>query len=139
MGKEEDFDNVALGYAVAFEVSPPSYRPPLPLPSRIDASNADQAPLPENVFRLTGAIGPGTEAQIRELKRFAEGKQQVEVDMWDLSRIDFAVVGMLLELLIELSQGGCHVTFKDGNELVNTLLQIVGVNQFATITPRKRA
>lgn len=139
MGKEEDFDNVALGYAVAFEVSPPSYRPPLPLPTRIDTSAADQASMPENAFRLTGAIGPGTDAQIRELKRFAEGKTAVEVDMTDLSRIDFAVVGMLLELLIELSQGGCHVTFKNGNELVNTLLQIVGVNQFATITPRKRA
>lgn len=139
MGKEEDYDNIALDYAVAFEVSPPSYSPPLPLPARIDANAAGPSTLPDNVFRLTGAIGPGTDAQIRELKRFAEGKQQVEVDMWDLRRIDFAVVGMLLELLIELSHGGCHVTFKDGNELVNTLLQIVGVNQFATISPRKRA
>ena len=41
-------------------------------------------------------------------------------------------------MLIEMSGKGCHVTFKDGNELVNTLLQIVGINQFATIAPRKR-
>jgi len=139
MGKEEEFDNVALDYAVAFEVSPPAYKPPLPLPARIVDRDADLTPRRENGFRLTGAIVPGTDAQIRELKRFAEGKKEVEVDMSDLGRIDFAVVGTLLELLIELSQRGCHVTFKEGNELVNTLLQIVGVNQFATIVPRKRA
>ena len=139
MGKEEDFDNVAVDYAVAYEVSPPAYRPPLPLPKRAESSAEEAAPEQENTFRLTGAIGPGTDAQIRELQRFAAGRKQVEVDMSDLGRIDFAVVGMLLELLIDLSQGGCHVTFRDGNELVNTLLQIVGVNQFATIVPRRRA
>jgi anti-anti-sigma regulatory factor len=55
-----------------------------------------------------------------------------------VTRIDFAVVGLLLELLIELSQKGVQVAFTEGNELVNTLLQIVGVNQFASIQPRPR-
>lgn len=139
MGKEEEFDNVALDYAVAFEVSPPAYRAPLPLPSRIEASHATEVPLAENTYRLTGAIGPGSDGQIRELKRFAEGKKQVEVDMSSLRRIDFAVVGILLELIIDLNQAGCQVTFREGNEMVNTLLQIVGVGQFSTIVPKKRA
>lgn len=139
MGKEEDFDNVAVDYAVAFEVSPPAYRPPLPLPSRLECAPAEQASTPGRTFCLTGAIGPGSDAQIRELKRFAEGRKEVDVDMSDLSRVDFAVVGMLLEMVIELQQNGCHITFRDGNELVNTLLQIVGVSQFATLKPRKRA
>lgn len=139
MGKEEEFDNVAVDYAVAFEVSPPSYWAPLPLPTRRESADTDLPPLPPNTFRLTGAIGPGSDAQIRELKRFAADKKEVEVDMSDLTRIDFAVVGMLLELLIELSQGGRKITFNKGNELVNTLLQIVGVNQFATLNSRARA
>jgi len=139
MGKEEEFDEVALDYAVAFEVSPPAYRPPLPMPTRVADSHGVQAPLPENTYLLTGAIGPGNDMQIRDLRRFAEGKKQVQVDMTDLRRIDFAVVGILLELLIELDQNGCHVTFREGNEMVNTLLQIVGVSQFASIIPKKRA
>jgi ABC-type transporter Mla MlaB component len=139
MGKEEEFDEVALDYAVAFEVSPPAYRPPLPMPTRVADSHGVQAPLPENTYLLTGAIGPGNDMQIRDLKRFAEGKKQVQVDMTDLRRIDFAVVGILLELLIDLDQNGCHVTFREGNEMVNTLLQIVGVSQFASIIPKKRA
>jgi hypothetical protein len=42
-------------------------------------------------------------------------------------------------MIIELHQKGCKMTFRDGNELVNTLLQIVGVNQFASIAHRPRA
>lgn len=139
MGKEEDFDNVAVDYAMAYEVSPPAYKPPLPLPKRAETGGAEAVPVQESAFRLTGAIGPGSDAQIRELQRFATGRKEVDVDMSNLGRIDFAVVGMLLELIIELTQGGCHVTFREGNELVNTLLRIVGVSQFATIVPRKRA
>jgi hypothetical protein len=59
----------------------------------------------------------------------------VEIDLSQVSRIDFAVVGLLLETLIEISQAGCKILFKEGNELVNTLLQIVGVSQFAGSRP----
>lgn len=138
MGKEADFDNVAVDYAVAFEVSPPPYRPPLPLPARPDQRADDRDDLPGHTFCLRGAIGPGNDAQIRELQRFASGRAEVVVDMSHLARIDFAVVGMLLELIIELSQKGCKITFIEGNELVNTLLQIVGLTQFATIVPHPR-
>ena len=136
MGKESDFENVAVDYAVAFEVSPPSFTPPLPLPAH--AKETVRAEENEACYRLTGAIGPGTDMQIRDLKQFVQGKTEVEVDMSEVTRIDFAVVGLLLELLIDLNQNGCQVTFTHGNELVNTLLQIVGVNQFATLRPRPR-
>lgn len=139
MGKEEDFDKIALDYALTFEVSPPAYAPPLPIPTRPDRGAGEPTRQSENTFHLVGAIGPGTDLQIRELKQFATGKKQVDVDMSRLIRIDFAVVGLLLELLIELSQNGCHITFNKGNELVITLLQIVGVPQFATLNSRKRA
>ena len=139
MGKEEDFDKIALDYALTFEVSPPAYTPPLPIPTRPDRGTGEVTPRAENTFHLAGAIGPGNDLQIRELKQFAAGKKQVEVDMSKLIRIDFAVVGLLLELLIDLSQSGCHITFNKGNELVITLLQIVGVPQFATLNSRKRA
>ncbi|MEW5770839.1 MAG: STAS domain-containing protein [Pseudomonadota bacterium] len=138
MGREEEFDNVAVDYAVALEVSPPAYTAPLPLPKHAGAEVDEAPPPPPNTLRLQGAIGPGNDSQIRELSRFSAGKKQVDVDMSELTRIDFAVVGLLLELLIELSQNGCHVVFKNGNELVNTLLQIVGINQFATIQSRPR-
>ncbi len=87
---------------------------------------------------MSGQIVPGKEGQFRDFKRFAEGKEQVEVDLSQVVRIDFAVIGVLLEILIDLNQKGCRILFKEGNELVNTLLQIVGVGQFATILARTR-
>lgn len=139
MGREDDFDNVAVDYAVIFEHSPPAYKAPLPLPMRAQQQAAAPAPDAPHRFCLSGAIGPGNEGQIRELKTFAAGKAELVVDMSTLARIDFAVVGLLLELIIELHQAGCKIVFREGNELVNTLLRIVGLHQFATIVSRPRA
>ncbi len=137
LGKEEDFERVAVDYAVTFEVSPPSYVQPLPLPSRTTAETLSAAT--GSVFPLSGTLAPGSESQLLALKDFAKGKSLVEVDLSQVLRIDFAIVGLLLETLIEISQGGGKVVFKEGNELVNTLLQIVGVSQFATVQGRTRA
>lgn len=138
LGRQEDFENVAVDYAVAFEVSPPSYTPPRDIPLRSGGTTAT-APVSEDCFALTGTIVPGNEGQLLALKKFAGGRQRLEIDLSQVIRIDFAVIGMLLETLIELSQAGCKVLFKEGNELVNTLLQIVGVNQFAAVIGRTRA
>jgi ABC-type transporter Mla MlaB component len=138
MGKQQDFENVAVDYAVAFEVSPPSYQPPRPLPDRSGSPAGDDNPAPETCFELSGLLVPGSEGQLLALKQFAQGKAHVEVDLSKVVRIDFALVGMLLETLIEITQSGCRILFKEGNELINTLLQIVGASQFATIMARTR-
>ena len=138
LAKETDFDNVAVDYAVAYEVSPPSYRPPLPLPSgqgvAADATASDLGP----AFRLSGVIGPGSEITLNELSRFAVGRKQIDIDLSQVTRIDFAAVGLLLETLIGLAQGERKIQFSEGNEMVNTLLKIVGVNQFAAVHGRTR-
>jgi ABC-type transporter Mla MlaB component len=139
LGKEEDFENVAVDYAVAFEVSPPSYTRPLDLPNRSPGAGAADAPCASGLcFSLVGVVGPGSEGQFQALRQFAIDKKQVDIDLSQVIRIDFAVVGLLLETLIEMTHNGCQASFKDGNELVNTLLQIIGAGQFATIVGRVR-
>lgn len=139
LGKEHEFDNIAVDYAIAFEVSPPSYTPPLPLPNLNGNGDKPLPTPPASSFALQGVIGPGCEGQFRALKHFAEGKQQLEIDLSQVIRIDFSVVGLLLDNLISLSQSGCKILFRDGNELVNTLLMLVGVNQYAAVLGRPRA
>jgi ABC-type transporter Mla MlaB component len=139
LGREQDFDNAAVDYAVAFEVSPPSYTPPRPVPNKNGAQEIHAAPSPETAFMLTGFIGPGCESQFKALKQFAEGRTQVEIDLSQVSRIDFSVVGLLLESLISISEAGSKILFKEGNELVNTLLHIVGASQYAVVLGRTRA
>jgi ABC-type transporter Mla MlaB component len=139
LGREADFDNAAVDYAVAYEVSPPSYTPPLPLPIKNGKSERLAASPQDTAFKLTGFIGPGSEAQFRDLKQFAQGRTQVEIDLSQVSRIDFSVVGLMLETLIAIAGAGGKILFKEGNELVNTLLHIVGASQFAAVLGRTRA
>jgi ABC-type transporter Mla MlaB component len=139
LGREDDFENVAVDYAVAYEVSPPSYTQPLPLPSKNSAAEEVRvAQTPEIAFKLTGQIGPGSEVQFDALKKYAQGRRQVEIDLSQVSRIDFSVVGLLLETLIAISGNGSKILFKEGNELVNTLLHIVGASQFSVVLGRTR-
>jgi ABC-type transporter Mla MlaB component len=138
LGREEDFENAAVDYAMTFEVSPPSYAAPRPLPAKLASVPHPAHTGPEIAFKLVGQIGPGSELQFKQLKQYAEGRTQVEIDLSQVSRIDFSVVGLLLETLIEISSSGAKILFKEGNELVNTLLNIVGVSQFAAILGRTR-
>ncbi len=139
LGKEADFEDTAVGYAVRFELSPPSYLPPLPLPGRgntvLEEARVDGAGW---VFSLSGIIGPGSEIQLGELSRFAESRKQIDIDLSRVTRIDFAAVGLLLETLINLAQGDRKIRFIEGNEMVNTLLKIVGASQFAAVLGRTR-
>ncbi|MDD5389503.1 MAG: STAS domain-containing protein [Gallionellaceae bacterium] len=139
IGKEADFEEAAVGYAVAFEVSPPSYVPPLALPMRGGEAPGDaRSSGSEQVFSLAGIIGPGSEIQLSQLARFAEERKQIDIDLAQVTRIDFAAVGLLLETLINLAQGDRVIQFIEGNEMVNTLLNIVGASQFAAVRGRTR-
>jgi len=139
IGKEADFEEAAVGYAVAFELSPPSYVPPLALPMRGGELPGEARPGgSEQTFSLSGIIGPGSEIQLGQLARFAEGRKQIDINLAQVTRIDFAAVGLLLETLINLAQGDRAIQFIEGNEMVNTLLNIVGASQFSVVHGRTR-
>ncbi|TCJ14722.1 hypothetical protein EZJ19_09065 [Parasulfuritortus cantonensis] len=137
-GKAEEFDTVALDYAIQFEISPPSYTPP----KKVATSPAPARPAPSGpsglVFPLHGQIGPAEAGVFEKLREFAMPLPGVEVDLSQVARIDFMVVGMLMDAVMSLVQAGRHVVFKDGSEMVCLLLRMVGVGQFATIQPRIR-
>ncbi len=136
-GREADFEDAAVDYAVRFEVSPPSYTPPK-RPREGDAPTA-HGPAPSGlVFPMYGVVGASGDAQIAKLRQFAADKPQVEVDLSQVSRIEFASVGLLLDTLISLNEGGHKLLFKEGNELVNVLLNLIGAGQYAMILGRAR-
>jgi ABC-type transporter Mla MlaB component len=136
-GREAEFEDTAVDYAVRFEVSPPSYTPPKqPREGEVAATNG---PAPSGLtFPMRGVVGASGDAQIARLRQFAEDKPQVEVDLSQVSRIEFAAVGLLLDTLISLNEGGHKVLFKEGNELVNVLLNLIGAGQYAMILGRTR-
>ncbi len=136
-GQQPEFEDVAVDYAVRYEVSPPSYTPPKVPPEAAESVATASAPS-GFTFPLKGVVGGSGDNQIAELKAFAEDKPQVEIDLSQVSRIEFATVGMLLDTLIALSEGGHKLLFKEGNELVNVMLNLVGAGQYAVILGRTR-
>lgn len=137
LGKEAEFDAVALDYAVAFEVSPPAYVKPLPLPGK-PSGEATGGAATEN-FALRGVIAPGAEAQLYEMKAYIAGRAQSTIDLSSLLRLDFACVGQLLALLGDLNPKPGQVVLHHPNALVETLMRIVGIQQYAAIKSKPRA
>lgn len=136
-GQEARFEDAAVDYAVRFEVSPPSYT--APKAPREGEAPSTHGPTPSGLsFPMRGVVGASGDAQIAQLREFAEDKPQVEVDLSQVSRIEFASVGLLLDTLISLNEGGHKILFKEGNELVNVLLNLIGAGQYAMILGRTR-
>lgn len=136
-GQDARFEDAAVDYAVRFEVSPPSYTPPkVPEEAALPGTQgADPCGL---TFPMRGVVGASGDAQIARLREFAKDKPQVEIDLSQVSRIEFASVGLLLDTLISLHEAGHKLLFKEGNELVNVLLNLIGAGQYAMILGRTR-
>jgi len=130
--KGDEFDQVALEYAVHFEISPPSYNPPKQVSNEATGANIDPAPAGER-FPMRGLLGAGSASVFESLRAFAAPLKRVEIDLSQVTRIDFAVVGLLMDSVMSLAQAGKQIAFEGGNGMVNLLLQVIGVGQFAAI------
>ncbi|MFZ5482924.1 MAG: hypothetical protein ACOZB0_01730 [Pseudomonadota bacterium] len=138
MGKAEAFEEAALDYAIRFEMSPPSYTPPRKVAEPVPESTEAQAQAPDHTFVVPGRIGPGSTAVFDQLREFAAPLDVVEIDLGRVTQIDFTVVGVLMDAVMQLVQAGKKVSFREGNEMVCLLMQMVGVGQFANVQPRVR-
>jgi ABC-type transporter Mla MlaB component len=136
--KPDEFDEVAVEYAIHFEISPPSYVPPKHISVEPEPTPAEAAPS-GHTFPMHGPLGPGSSNLFENLRKFAEPLPSVEIDLSRVPRVDFAVVGLLMDTVMSLAKDGKTIVFRDGNTMVNLFLQMIGVTQFATIrqTPRK--
>jgi ABC-type transporter Mla MlaB component len=136
MGDARAFEDTALGYAVRFEISPPSYV----APKTLGDSNPDQAPddTPADALTLDGDVGLKAAEQFKAIEAKAAGRERVDIDMRRAARIDFASSGQVLDSLMRLSASGRPVTLIGCNQLVHGLLRMIGADQYATLVARKR-
>ncbi len=137
-GRRIEFEDAAVDYAVRFEVSPPSFSTHEP-PCAAEVQSIAGVGPSGFTFPLSGVVGQAGDRQFAALKKFAEEIPCLEIDLSRVTRIDFAAIGLLLDTLIWLHNTGRKVLFKEGNELVNVMLSVVGAGQFAAILGRTRA
>ena len=139
-GLVDKFDDVALDYAVTFELSPPSYVAPRHLAVQemngaepeIEEAEPPE-PMPDAPFALHGVLNMSSADQFEQLRQSAQPLNQVVVSLADVPRIDFTAVGLVLDTVMTLVSSGKQVEFVGGNGLVNLMLQMTGVGQLATL------
>ena len=144
-GRMDEYEELGLEYAVAFEMSPPSWEA-IVRPS----AAGDTASIPGNGmaslanpsqvgFPLNGVVGQNSKEMLQQLSIYAASKQEVLVDMSGLLRIDFAVADQFFESIraIQLSQK--RVILSNLNELVAALLEVFGMSKHAILMRKKPA
>jgi ABC-type transporter Mla MlaB component len=124
----KSFEDRAVDFAVAFEVSPPSWEPP----SATAVNTPADAPVaaaatPEMLCWQGTMIGP-TDPQLAKLAEFREGRSTVPIDMSAVDRIDFVCAGALLNAIIRAEGQRKTVQIAGASPIIRALLLLLGIS-----------
>ena len=129
-GKQEDFDETAINFAITFEVSPPSWeekRVAAPEPEKANLSGAQA--VDKDAYAMTGEI---KNSRFGDLGGYADVNDPVVIDCVGLRRIDFISAGALLNVLSSVRRGGKQIVFRFPNRMVAELFRVIGLKAVAT-------
>jgi anti-anti-sigma regulatory factor len=143
-GKTAAFEDLAIEYAMLFEVSPPSWEAPKKVAQDITTTQqAESGSFVDrrantNVFAFQGVMDAQAVTQLDAFKTFASPLTEVVLNLANVPRIDFSCVGILMDTLIQLLSKGKKVTIILSNILVYVFLINTGIDQIATVIKDKR-
>ena len=154
-GEHEAFEEIAIDYAVTFEVSPPSWekervaapeaaRPLVaielqaaPAEAAVPEAPAAAEPEPEpdmpasaDAYVLRGDVKA---TRFGDLAAHAEALDALVIDCAALTRMDFISAGALLNVLSRIRSSGKQIVFRHPNHLVAELFGVVGLTAIATV------
>ena len=143
-GKAEAFEELALEYAVAFEMSPPNWEVYVNSVAAAAAKAAPQAATkagpaagPDAGFELKGVLTASSAAQMAELNAHAATRPEVVVDMGKVLRVEFGYTSALFDVVKAIQLAGKRVILTNLNEVNAALLEALGVNRYAILVRRK--
>jgi ABC-type transporter Mla MlaB component len=136
LGLQEKFEEVAVNYAVTFEVSPPSWEAPRAGAVKRAASTSSKE-ASEQALVLSGELTGADPALAKQLQEWASANHMLVVDMSRTRRVDFVTAGLMFNVMSKLHQAGTTIQIKGANQLVNALFGVMGIGQVARIIPRK--
>lgn len=142
-GKVQEFEDLGLEYAVAFEISPPNWETYVnsiaasakPTPAASPAHEVHAAA--EEGYALKGVLSPASSNQVAELNAYAASRTEVPVDMSRVLRVEFAYSAAFMEVVRAIQAAGKRVILTGLNELNAALLEALGVNRYAILVRRK--
>ncbi|MBM3117319.1 STAS domain-containing protein [Jeongeupia naejangsanensis] len=139
-GDAERFDEVAIDYAITFEVSPPSWDdklvPKQPV-AKAPAVPAAQAPTPSPTspdrLIISGVLVDGAPQAMAQMRDFIRQHGKPVLDFSAVTRVDFETGGQLLNLTMETLARGQTVTYSRVNELVLGLMRLMGIADLVSV------
>ncbi len=143
-GKMDEFEELGLEFAVAFEMSPPSWEVYVNKVAADTARVTSAAKIaaatptaPEAGYELKGVISQASANQIAELNAVAALRSEVVVDMAKVLRVEFGYTSIFFDVVKAIQLAGKRVILANLNELNAALLEAMGVNRYAILVRRK--
>jgi anti-anti-sigma regulatory factor len=140
-GRAEDFEELGMEYAVAFEISPPNWEIYVNKVARAAKAAAPGAansrPNPETGFAMKGVLTASSAGQMTELNTYAASRPEVVIDMAKVLRIEFSYMAAFFDAMKAIQLAGKRVILTELNEINAALLEALGVNRYAILVRRK--
>ncbi len=139
-GRKEDFESLALDFAMKFEVSPPGWEDEGVM--KIDKQFEEMSES-EGSFELESHLTLNNiDNLLNKIRTDFETGDKSEIDLSKVDRIDFSAAGsishFIQELWMEPDFTEKKVILISPNELILILLEMVGLTEFVEITNKKR-
>jgi anti-anti-sigma regulatory factor len=135
------FDDRAVDYAVTFEVSPPSWEPPLiaqataaqgpdtgPAVTAVGETVADDLSAGAEVLTWSGVVAGSHPEQVVKLTAFADGREIVPVNMTQVERIDFVGAGAVYNAIKSIEERQKAVQVFGATPIIRAILLLIGVS-----------
>lgn len=127
------FDERAIEYAIAFEMSPPSWEPPPLAMAPVEPPPAEPSTLEgcvgdNEAVALSGVIAGQASQHIGRLQDFAHGRHVVAIDMTAVERIDFVCAGALLNAVNRIESQRKAVQVTGASPIIRALLLLIGLS-----------
>jgi anti-anti-sigma regulatory factor len=124
------FEDRAIEFAVAFEVSPPSWEPPPDTAPAAAEAEAPAARAPENADLLLwqGTLVGSSDAQLAKFIVFREGRHAIPIDMSAVDRIDFVCAGAFANAIIRAESQRKGVQIIGASPIIRALLLLIGIS-----------
>jgi len=137
--EQSKFDERAVEFAVAFEVSPPSWEPPPRAGSDMDAhvetakapvaaQRSEPAPRDRETVVWEGVLAGAMPSQFAQLADAANTGSAAQLDMTDVDRIDFIFAGALFNAISRIETQGKAVQIIGATPIVRALLLLIGIS-----------
>src|SRR3954463_3309690 len=120
-GKMEEFEELGLEYAVAFEISPPNwevYVNTVAAAVKAVPAAAEAAPsmAPEAGVAMKGVLSLASSDQLAELSTYAASRSEIVVDMSRLLRVDFGFTAAFFDAIKAIQLAGKRIILANLNE-----------------------